>query len=137
IPLPLAAALLLVAAPLTAQMEPAALRQLEHEDYDTWNRIGAQALSDDGRWALFTTSSEANDGTLTVVDVTGNTRHVIDRAEAPAFTEDSRFVAFTIKPTKAALKEAREKKTPAARMPADTLGILDLRTGAITRVERS
>ena len=122
--------------PAAAQMEPAALRALDHDAYDIWNRIGAQALSNDGRWALFAITSEANDPTLTVVDVAGTTRHVIERAEAPAFDAGSRFVAFTIKPTKAVLEEARKKKTPPARMPADTLGILDLRTGAVTRVAR-
>ncbi|HEX6309448.1 MAG TPA: prolyl oligopeptidase family serine peptidase [Longimicrobiales bacterium] len=135
--LPLATLLLLAAVPLPAQMESGALRQLEHEDYDTWNRIGAQALSDDGRWALFTLESEANDGTLTVVDLAGGARHVIERATEPAFSEDNRFVAFTIRPTKAVLEEARKKKTPPARMPADTLGILDLRTGQVTRVART
>src|SRR5690606_971744 len=134
---PLTAVLLLVlAVPAAGQMETVALRQLEHEDYEIWNRIGAQSLSHDGRWALFTLSSEKNDGTLTVVEAAGNTRHVIDRAESPVFSPDNRFVAFTIKPAKAVLEEERKKDTPASRMPPDTLGILDLRTGAITRVAR-
>ena len=128
---------LLAAVPAAGQMEPAALRTLDHDAYEIWNRIGAQALSNDGRWALFAITSEANDPTLTVVDVAGRTRHVIERAESPRFDDESRFVAFTIKPTKAALKEARLKKTPAARMPADTLGILDLSTGAVRRVART
>src|SRR5690606_1634096 len=89
-----------------------------------------------GRWALFTLSSEKNDGILTVVEAAGNTRHVIDRAESPVFSPDNRFVAFTIKPAKAVLEEERKKDTPASRMPPDTLGILDLRTGAVTRVAR-
>jgi dipeptidyl aminopeptidase/acylaminoacyl peptidase len=118
-------------------MESAALRPLEHDTYDNWSRIGAQALSNDGRWALFAITSEANDAVLTVADVAGTARHVVERAEAPRFGVDSRFVAFTIKPTKAALKKARLEKVPAARMPADTLGILDLRTGLITRVART
>src|SRR5690606_39565855 len=53
-----------------------------------------------GRWALFTLSSEKNDGILTVVEAAGNTRHVIDRAESPVFSPDNRFVAFTIKDRK-------------------------------------
>src|SRR5690606_35425240 len=114
---PLTAVLLLVlAVPAAGQMETVALRQLEHEDYEIWNRIGAQSLSHDGRWALFTLSSEKNDGILTVVEAAGNTRHVIDRAESPVFSPDNRFVAFTIKPAKAVLEEERKKDTPASRM---------------------
>src|SRR5690606_28443415 len=59
-----------------------------------------------------------------------------DRAVEPAFSDDARFVAFTIRPAKEALEEAERKKTPRAKMPADTLGILDLSTGAVTRVPR-
>lgn len=135
--LPIAASLLLLAGPLAGQMEAPALRPLEHDAYDNWSRIGAQALSNDGRWALFAITSEANDAVLTIADVAGTARHVVERAEDPAFDDGGRFVAFTIKPTKAALKEARLAKTPPARMPADTLGILDLRTGRITRVART
>src|SRR5690606_4839285 len=105
--------------------------------YDTWNRIAAPTLSNDGRWALFALTSEANDPSLTVTDVAGQTRHVIERAEAARFDDGTRFVAFTIKPAKAAVKEARQEKTPPARMPPDTLGILDLQTGAVTRVPRT
>ncbi|MBR9990370.1 MAG: S9 family peptidase [Gemmatimonadetes bacterium] len=124
------------AVPAAGQLEPSALRALDHDAYDTWNRIGAQALSNDGRWALFAITSEAGDPTLTVVDVAGSARHVIERAEAPRFDAGSRFVAFTIKPSKDVLKEARQKKTPAARMPPDTLGVLDLHSGTVTRSAR-
>ncbi|HEX2166340.1 MAG TPA: prolyl oligopeptidase family serine peptidase, partial [Longimicrobiales bacterium] len=126
-----------MAAPVAAQMESAALRPLDHDAYDTWNRIGAQALSNDGRWALFALTSEARDPTLTIVDAAGEARHIIDRAQAPRFDDDSRFVAVTIKPAEEALKQARRDKTPADRMPPDTLGILDLRTGTITRIPRA
>jgi dienelactone hydrolase len=128
--------LVLLAAPAAAQLESPALKPLEHDVYDTWNRIGAQALSDDGRWALYGLVSEANDGTLTVVGTAGGAAHTIERAEAARFTTDSRFVAFTIKPSKEAMKEARRKKTPAAQMPVDTLGILDLQTGQVLRIAR-
>ncbi|MGH7448942.1 MAG: hypothetical protein ACRELT_15330, partial [Longimicrobiales bacterium] len=136
--LPITTVLVLcVTAPVAGQLEPTALRALTHDAYDSWNRIGARALSNDGQWALFTITSEANDPVLTVVDLDGSTCHVVDRAEAPRFSADSRFVAFTVKPTKAALKEARQQKKPAAQLPADTLGILDLASGQITRVART
>src|SRR5690606_15809385 len=48
----------------------------------------------------------------------------------------ARFVVFLIKPTQAALEEARLRKTKPERMPQDSLGFLDLATGAVTRVAR-
>jgi dienelactone hydrolase len=135
---PLLTALLLLAcaAPVTAQLERTAPKQLDHDAYDIWNRIGAQTLSDDGRWALYTLTADGTDPTLTVTAAAGGATYVIERGDAPRFTVDSRFVTFAIKPTKDAVKEARRRKTPAAQMPPDTLGILDLTTGQVARVAR-
>src|SRR5690606_20433658 len=46
--LPIMIAFILCAAvPAAAQMEPTTLRELDHDAYEIWNRIGAQALSND------------------------------------------------------------------------------------------
>jgi dienelactone hydrolase len=132
----LAVAVLAWPAPAGAQSNGTAKRILDHDAYDSWHRISASALSPDGRWALYGVSSEANDAVLTVTSLAGGGTHVIERAESPRFAAGSRFVAFTVKPSKAAVKEARERRTRADQMPPDTLGILDLATGAVVRAAR-
>jgi dipeptidyl aminopeptidase/acylaminoacyl peptidase len=132
----IAAVAVLAAAPLTAQTSEAARKPLDHAVYDVWNRISAQALSKDGRWALYGVTSEASDPVLQVRALSGGTQHAVERAESPRFGSDSRFIAFTIRPAKAAVREARERRVRAEQMPVDTLGILDLETGEIARAAR-
>jgi dienelactone hydrolase len=127
---------LLHAAPAFAQTRDAARKVLDHDVYDTWNRVTTPALSNDGRWALYGVASEANDAVLTVTSLSGGVSHVVERAESPRFSNENRFVAFTIKPTKAAVKEAQARRARPEQMPQDTLGVLDLQTGEITRVGR-
>jgi hypothetical protein len=132
----LAAAALLCAVPAAGQMQEAAKKVLDHDAYDTWNRISASAVSADGRWVLYGIASEANDPVLTVTSVDGSATHVVERAESARFGMENRYVAFTIKPSKAAVKEARERRVRAEQLPPDTLGVLDLQTGEVVRVAR-
>jgi dienelactone hydrolase len=140
----LASLTLLISLPAAAQTpnagsappREAAKKVLDHEAYDIWNRIGAQALSSDGLWVLYGVTSEANDPVLTVTTVAGGTTHTVERAESPRFTSDSRFVAFTIRPAKAAVKAAQARRVRTDQLPPDTLGILDLQTGDIVRAAR-
>ncbi|NOT63675.1 MAG: S9 family peptidase [Acidobacteria bacterium] len=58
------------------------------------------------------------------------------RGARPFFTADSRLAIFTIEPNKAdVLKARKEKKAPDA-MPKNAMGLLDLVTGQLMRVER-
>src|SRR5688572_30287427 len=136
LPLYVTAALLALATPGFGQSSDGAKKPLDHDAYDRWKRINAQALSNDGRWALYSVAADSADATLTVLSLVGGATHTIERAESPRFAYDSRFVVFTVKPAVATVKELRAKRTRAAQLPPDTLGILDLTTGQILRVER-
>src|SRR5262249_56200001 len=58
------------------------------------------------------------------------------RVRGAKFSGDRRFAAFTIEPNKGdVLKARKEKKAPDA-MPKNALGIMDLSSGQVTRVER-
>jgi dipeptidyl aminopeptidase/acylaminoacyl peptidase len=120
--------LLFAAAGVQAQ----AKKPLDHDAYDIWNRITGQALSADGKWLLYQVGSEASDPVLHVKPVASGTEVNVDRAEAAAFSDDSRFVVFRINPAKEAVKQAKKDKVKADQMPQDSLGILDLSTGQVT-----
>ncbi|MEX2610922.1 MAG: prolyl oligopeptidase family serine peptidase [Gemmatimonadota bacterium] len=135
-PLLLAAALAAANLPtaLSAQA-PAEKPPLTHDSYDIWNRITTSALSDDGQWLLYGQSSEEADPVVFVKSVRGATEHELARATGPSFTEDNRFVVFTIRPAKAVVDSLEAADTDDDDMPSDTLGILDLRSGqVVTRV---
>ncbi|MBZ0212759.1 MAG: S9 family peptidase, partial [Nitrospirae bacterium] len=85
----------------SAQKKP-----LDHTVYDGWKSIGASALSNDGRWLLYTVSPQEGDGTLLVVSARGSGRHEIERGTSARFTDDGKFVVATVVPAKADLDKA-------------------------------
>ena len=111
-------------------------RALNHEVYDAWMSIQDEALSADGAWALFSLVPQEGDAELHVESLGSDTAYQIPRGREAAFTRDGRFAVFLITPELVAVREAQtEKKKPEAQ-PKDTLGILDLSTGDVTRIER-
>ncbi|MBI1762866.1 MAG: S9 family peptidase [Acidobacteria bacterium] len=144
------------AAPATAK------RALTHADYDSWRSIQGAQLSRDGKYLAYAALPQDGDGEMIVRNLATGAewRHprgwrppapppdVSDPATAqaafaalariarPFFTADSKYALFTIEPNKADILKARkEKKTP-EQMPKNTLGIMDLATGQVTRIER-
>src|SRR5581483_3986705 len=58
------------------------------------------------------------------------------RLARPAFTADNRFVVFSIEPTKAELNKAKKDKKKPEDMPKNALGIMDLSSGQVAKIER-
>jgi len=126
----------LMAAPASAQLPApgnglSSAQALDHDAYDIWSSIEDQALSADGRLALYHLLSEADDPRLIVRRLDGGAPIEVERAENARFTEDGRHVVFHLKPFKTAVEEAKRKKTREERMPKDSLGILDVATGQV------
>ncbi|MGH7577702.1 MAG: prolyl oligopeptidase family serine peptidase [Longimicrobiales bacterium] len=129
---------LLVPATADAQSASGAAgrKPLDHDAYDIWNRIDDEALSNDGAWALYGLESEQNDPALHVASLNGSESYAVERGEAGVFTDDTRFVVFRLKPSKAAVEEAEKEEKKPDQMPKDSLGILDLASGEIVRAAR-
>ena len=111
-------------------------RPLDHDVYDSWTSIQDEALSADGAWALFSLVPQEGDAELHVTSLGSDTAYQIPRGRDAAFTRDGRFTVFLIKPELAAVREAQKEKKKPEEQPKDMLGILDLSTGDVTRVER-
>ena len=120
------------AAPLVGQQKV----PLDHSVYDGWKSISARAISTDGRWVLYRLTPGLGDSELHVRNIESGQTFEIDRGNAARFSQDSRFVVFEIQPVDSIVKDLRLKKTKAADLPKDSLGILALASGTITRVER-
>ncbi|HEX7119470.1 MAG TPA: hypothetical protein VF212_11820, partial [Longimicrobiales bacterium] len=132
--LPAAAmAALLAAGPALAQGPK---QPLDHEATWRWRSIDGEMLSDDGRWALYSTTMREGDAELFVHALDAQTVHRIPRGVSARFSDDSRFVVFTIEPMEAVVDSLKREKTKPAAMPKDSLGILDLASGGVFKVER-
>lgn len=150
---------LVLTAPHPAAAQPVAKRPLTHRDYDSWRSIQGPTLSRDGKFLAYALVPQDGDGEFVVRNLMTGTEWRSPRgsrtepATAPgsrpnregrfagagsrtAFTADGRAVLFTIAPTKAAVSQAKKARKRPEEMPKNALGVMDLATGRVTRIER-
>jgi len=101
-------------------------RILDHADFDTWNRIVGQQISNDGQYVLYHLKPGKGDQQLFITNKKGATILNIDRAVQGQFSEDSRYVACLIKPAMDSVNALRRKKVKKDKLPKDTLAVYDL-----------
>jgi dipeptidyl aminopeptidase/acylaminoacyl peptidase len=148
-------------APALAQQPATTKRPLTHKDYDSWHSIQAPQISRDGKFVAYAFMAQDDDSEIVVRNVASGTEWRAARgyrpplpppddslpnfgeiiaAQArlarPAFTADSHFVVFSIEPTKAELNKARKEKKKPEEMPKNGLGIMDLSSGEVAKIER-
>jgi dipeptidyl aminopeptidase/acylaminoacyl peptidase len=131
---------------------PAGKKPITQDTYDEWRTISGASLSNDGKWVAYTVSPVVGEGTLVVRATTGSTEHAkvgrgftgrpqlqpsADSAAqfsaAPAqFSADSRFVVFTIYPSRADVERARARR--GAPQPRSSMGILSVADGSVRLV---
>lgn len=153
---------LLVSSSALAQ-QSGSKRPLTHNDYDGWQAIQGQSLSRDGKFVVYALVPQDGDGEVVVRNLATGAewRHTRGAqpvnppqrspeaepgpgpgfgqgpfAGRPFFTADSRFAVFQILPTKAETEKAKKEKKRPEEMPRNALGIMDLSTGEVTRVDR-
>jgi dipeptidyl aminopeptidase/acylaminoacyl peptidase len=147
--------LLVLALAVQAPAQTISKRPLTHKDYDNWRSIQGQQLSHDGKLLAYALVPQEGDGEVVVRNLATATEWRHPRGAQPTFTPqpdgpptppppigrpyftaDSRFLVFTIYPTKADSDKAKRDKKKPEDGPRNSIGIMDLATGEVTRVER-
>ncbi len=128
------AAVAVLMLPLVARAQ--VKRPLDHDVYDSWNRIQDRQISDDGRWVLYALVPQEGDAELQVRSLRSDVRYTLARGREARFSDDNGFVVFLIKPELALVREAKKEKKKDDEQPKDSLAILNLANGEVTRVER-
>lgn len=130
---------------------PSGKKPITQDTYDEWRTISGAALSNDGRWAVYTLSPVVGEGELVVRATGSSTEYRVPRgytgrpqlqagatggagfsAAAAQLSADSRTVAFLIYPSRAATEQARGRR--GSSPPRNTLGILNLADGVVARI---
>ena len=135
-------------------------RSLTHQDYDSWQSVNGSQISADGRFIAYNLIPQDGDGELIVrrLDNGKEWRFPrgwrqpaplpddpeaaqaavanLNRLTRPVFTADTKFLLFTIEPLKEAVLKARREKKKADEIPRNALGVINLETGALVRIER-
>lgn len=136
--------------PWTPPPMPAGKKVITQDTYDEWRTISGSALSNDGKWAVYTVGPVIGEGDLVLRSTASSTEHRVARGYtgrpqlqagaqgagfnvAPAqFSADSRFAAFIIYPSKNDVEKART--TRGSTPPRTSMGVVNLADGAVTRV---
>src|ERR1051325_11249266 len=171
-----------------AQQPATSKRVLFRSDYDAWHSIQSPQISRDGKFVAYAYMAQDEDSEIVARNLaTGqewraprgyrppapppddslpNSGELIAaqaRLTRPAITADTRFVVFSIEPTKADLNKAKRGSSPApgsptgqpgwsgavregapgnasgardANMPKNALGIMDLSSGQVAKIDR-
>ena len=124
---------LLICFPLfvLAQKKP-----LDHSVYDAWQHVGEKLVSNDGKWIAYTIDPQEGDNELVVRSADGVYNRSIPRGYTAAFSDDSRYLVFKIKPWYRETREARIKKKKADDFPKDSMGILSLANDTIWKTDK-
>jgi len=125
----LMAAILAISVTLSAQKKP-----LDHSVYDSWEAVGTTTLSPKGNVLTYEVNPQEGDGKLTI-RVMGKKGRVIEieRGYQAQVLDDESFAVCLIKPQYAKTRQARIDKKKGDDMPKDSLAVIDLRTGSVTR----
>src|SRR5215472_8512930 len=108
---------------LQAQLKPPVAA-----DYGQFETLGPAAISPDGKWLAYTVNRSDRSSELRVTNIaTGDTK-VTAYGSQPAFSSDSRWVAFGIGVSEAQQEKLRKDKKPVHRK----LGIIELAKGEQT-----
>ncbi len=138
----------------------AAKRPLSPNDFDSWRSLQGTQISRDGKFVAYVMQPQDGDGEFFVRSTTGDTEwraprgyrpptpppdpsdpaatmafQALGRLLRPNFSADSRYVFFNIEPPKADILKARRDKKRPEDFPKTALGIMDVTTGKVTRVE--
>ncbi|MEM9941602.1 MAG: hypothetical protein AAF939_08425, partial [Planctomycetota bacterium] len=117
--------------PVAGQSDPANKKALDHVDYDKWNTISGQRISNDGKWISYSIRSGKPDAqpTFIVRQVGSNKEFAIIRAIGSRFTFDSKYLVYRVSPDKERLDKLKEAKAKPNELPGTRLEMLDLSTG--------
>ena len=121
---------------LFATMVPAQEKVLQLEDYSKWKRIVSTEISPDAMWFTYGLRPNGGDDTLYVKRTNSATEKFefqIAHANAPTFSNDSKWVAYLISPSK---KEA-EKLKKSKKKVFKTAELRNLVTGDSIQFDRA
>ncbi|GAA4404930.1 prolyl oligopeptidase family serine peptidase [Nibrella viscosa] len=110
-------------------------RPLTHADYDRWQSVRSERITNDGRWIGYQIDPQEGDGLLELREARnpGN-RFFFPRGYQAQFSHDSRFLVMRLKVPYAEIRTAKRKKLKAELMPKDSLLVFDLNTRAHTKL---
>ena len=115
--------------PLGAQKKP-----LDHTVYDSWQSVANMNLSPAGNVISYEVNPQEGDGVLTIRVMGKKGREItIPRGYRARIADNEKFAVCLIKPEFQKTRRARIDKKKADDMPKDSLAVVNLSTGEVTK----
>lgn len=124
---------LFLATLLTSTNIKAEKKVLSHDDFDIWQKVTNNAISNNGEWAVFAVNPQEGDGILTFQNTVNSKKIDIPRGYNPVFSADSKWGIALIKPFYQDTRKAKIDKKKDLELPQDSLVILNLTTGEVIK----
>jgi dipeptidyl aminopeptidase/acylaminoacyl peptidase len=99
---------------------------LDHSVYDAWKSLGDISITDDGKFAVSIVREQEGDALLVIRNMATGKEITAPRGYKYTITPDQKYVVALIKPSFAASRQAKIKKTKEEKMPKDSLAIISL-----------
>lgn len=111
-------------------------KPITHDVYDDWKGIQSVTISNDGNWAGWRIAPQVGDATLELRNLNNSENIKIERVSRYSFSNNSMYVVGEIKPAFEEERQLKLKKTVAAKMPKDSLFIVNLGSGDVQKFAR-
>jgi len=107
---------------------------LDHPDFDIWNTIKSQSISNNGEFILYSLERGEKDRFLKLKTTKAKTLLEYERVAGGSFTYDSKYALFTIKAWKDSVVEMKRRKVKKSKMPKDTLAIFNIKSKSLVKI---
>ena len=107
---------------------------LDHTVYDQWESIRETIWQPQGQFICYTINPQEGDAVLIIKNIASKIDISIPRGTQPVFTEDGNYLIAKIKPSFNETRKAKIDKKKADEMPKDSLVIVTIANGNITKI---
>ncbi|NQW28431.1 MAG: S9 family peptidase [Flammeovirgaceae bacterium] len=110
---------------------------LDHSAYDEWTLIKNETISNNGAWITYELTKNSIANPIIVLSTfDGIEKLRTEKGTKPRFSFNSQHLFFTIKPDIDSLNSLKRIKTPKKELPADGLGVFNLKTGELREIPK-
>ena len=107
---------------------------LDHPDFEIWNTIEGQRISQNGQLIIYSLEKGEADNHLKIKDGQGILVFEHERSQGGQFTYGSDYALFTIKPWQSAVREMKREKVKSEDIPNDTLAIFNVNNNQLLKI---
>jgi dipeptidyl aminopeptidase/acylaminoacyl peptidase len=106
---------------------------LSPDQWDEWKSVNSARISNDAKWIVYGEKPYRGDSRLFIYNTKDGKNTIIDRGYSHKIGYNNNFVVFKIKPQYDTLRTKRLAKVSKKKLPKDSIGIVVLSTGEMTK----